>query len=368
MDIKRNFPPFGSVLIVGGCGFLGHHIVSQIRNVPSTRISVLDLRIDRNRVPGVAYYDGNITSPETVRNILEKVIPDVIIHTASPIVNSLNETLYRKVNVDGTRTLLECASQVPSTKAFVYTSSASVVHDNVSDLIMADESLPVLQSPEQTELYSLTKGIADDLVRAANRKRSQMLTCSLRPAGIFGDGDVQMLPQMLKAYEEGKTRFQLGTNENLFDFTYVGNVAYAHLLAAQKLLETHHSKPLEEERVDGEAFFITNDEPFYFWDFTHAVWAAAGDKTKPEEIWIIPKSIGLVLATVVEWIFWVLFWGKREPSLTRKKIKFSAMTRTYCVEKAKRRLGYKPIVDMRTGISKGVKWYEMSRLEGKKAQ
>ena len=366
MGTKRPFQPFGSVLVVGGCGFLGHHIVSQLLDVSSTKVLVLDLHTDRNRLPEVAYYDGDITSSEAVKSVLEKTKPEVIIHTASPTVTSSNATLYHKVNVDGTRTLLECAGQVSSTKAFIYTSSASVVHDNTSDLVMADESLPVLQSPEQKEIYSLTKGIADNLVLETNGKYSKMLTCSLRPAGIFGDGDVQMLPQMLKAYEEGKTKFQLGTNENLFDFTYVGNVAHAHLLAAQKLLEAHHLEWLGNERVDGEAFFITNDEPFYFWDFTHAVWAAAGDKTKPEEIWVIPKNIGLILAMVMEWIFWVVFLGAREPSLTRKKIKFSAMTRTYCIEKAKRRLGYEPITDMRAGIKKGVESYEMSRSEQKK--
>lgn len=121
-----------SVLVVGGCGFLGHHIVSQLlEKFPSARISVLDLRTAHNRFPSVSYYDGDITSVEAVQHILGRVGPQVIIHTASPVVADFkgSPTLYYKVNVDGTRILLECAGQIGCVRAFVYTSSASVIHD-----------------------------------------------------------------------------------------------------------------------------------------------------------------------------------------------------------------------------------------------
>lgn len=40
---------------------------------------------------------------------------------------------------------------------------------------------------------------------------------------------------LYKVYEDGKTHFQIGDNNNLFDWTYVENVAHAHLLAADRL-------------------------------------------------------------------------------------------------------------------------------------
>ena len=357
----------GSVLVVGGCGFLGHHIVSQL--LPSTQISVLDLRTTRNRFPGVDYYDADLTSATAVLEVLRKVIPQVIIHTASPVFGQGMDSLYYKVNVEGTRNLLECAGQV-GVKAFVYTSSASIVHDAVSDLVDADENYPVLRIPQQTEIYSHTKGLADDLVLAANRKYGGMLTASIRPAGIFGEGDVQMLPNMLRAYYDGKTKWQLGNNENFFDFTYVGNVAHAHILAAKELMKTQAAatQRRDEDRVDGEAFFVTNAEPYRFWDFTRAVWTAAGDKTKPEDVWAIPKDLSLFIASMIEWIFFLLFWGRKKPALTRQQVKFSCMTRTYNVEKAKRRLGYKPITDMSTAIGRSVAWCQRENPPEKKSQ
>lgn len=185
-----------------------------------------------------------------------------------------------------------------------------------------------------------------------------MLTVSLRPAGIVGEGDALTIPNMLAVYANRQTRFQLGTNDNLFDFTYVGNVAHAHILALLALLSTHTlaTRPLDSERVDGEAFFITNDSPVYFWDFPRMVWKCAGDATEPKDVWVIQKDWGLALATLMEWVFWAL---GRTPSLTRKHVRYSCMTRYYSVEKARKRLGYEPIVGLEEGVRRAVRWFEM---------
>ena len=175
--------------------------------------------------------------------------------------------------------LLESAGQLGYTKAFVYTSSPSVIHDGISELVMAGENYLVLRGAAQPEPYSPTKAEAEDFVLAANRKYNDMTTGAIRPSSMFGVGDAQLLPNMLKTYE-GKTKFEIGDNTNLFDFTCVTNAGYAHILLACKLLEASMNPETEKsKRVDGESFIITNDHPFYFWDFTHAVWAAAGDKT-----------------------------------------------------------------------------------------
>lgn len=73
------------------------------------------------------------------------VKPQVDIRTASPVVSSLNASIYYKVNVDDTKILLENSGQMGHTKAFIYTSSPSVIDDRVSNLVMADENYPVLR-------------------------------------------------------------------------------------------------------------------------------------------------------------------------------------------------------------------------------
>lgn len=368
MSAQKPTKQLGSVLVTGGCGFLGHHIVSQLLESYSARISVLDLRTDRNRLPSVTYYDGDITSEAAVYKVLEEVKPNVIFHTASPVPfddSSNSNALYLRVNVEGTRNLLDLAAAIGCVKAFVYTSSASVIHDAVSNLINADERWPVLRAPQQREYYAETKGIAEELVLAANRHKGDMLTVSIRPAAIFGEGDVQLVMNMLRAYHKGQTKFQLGKNDNLFDFTYVGNVAHAHILAAVALLNTHQrlTRPSEREKVDGESFLITNGSPVYFWDFARTVWKAAGDERQPSQVWVIERTFGLALASVIEWVWWAL--GGWKPNLTRKAVNYSCMTRYYNINKAQRLLGYKPLFELEESIIKTVQWFEKGGKGGK---
>jgi sterol-4alpha-carboxylate 3-dehydrogenase (decarboxylating) len=151
--------PLGNVLVIGGCGFLGHHIVDLIHESYKASLSVLDLHTTRNRRPdsdGVTYYNGDITTLSSILSVFEKVKPDVVIHTASPTLAGGSKAMYKKVNVDGTSCVIE-ACQKSGVKALVFTSSASVISDNASDLINADERWPIIPPAAQTEYYSETK-------------------------------------------------------------------------------------------------------------------------------------------------------------------------------------------------------------------
>ena len=199
------------------------------------------------------------------------------------------------------------------------------------------------------------QAIAEHAVLSANRSPSTFLTCALRPAGIFGEGDAQAIPNILKASRRGQSKFQLGNNENLFDWTYVGNVAHAHLLAVIALLQTSkmNTTPLDTERVDGEAFFITNDSPVPFWDFARAVWREGGDTAGMDlsKVWVLPADFALTIAAILERVLGV--FGKK-PSLQTSAVRFSTITRYYNISKAKARLGYRPIVSLEEGVKRAV--------------
>ena len=364
-------PEYGPVLIVGGCGFLGHRIAVRLRETPGLEICVFDLDTKRNRLSHVSYHDGDITVDSDIKEIFGMIKPRTVIHTASPNVLAehpdfaMRKALYEKVNILGTKNLIKVAGESGSVKAFVYTSSASVVHDSINDLFEADESLPVLEFPLQTEIYSHTKGVAEKMVLAANRRYKGMLGTAIRPTSMFGEGDVGWLPSLLEVYETGRTNLQLGDNSAKIDLLYVGNCADAHVLAAEALYKMQANTPADK-RIDGEAFFVTNDEPCRFWDFARAVWFAAGDRSDPKRAWVIPKSLGLIMATLVECIFWLVFWGRKEPKLTRRRIKHTCMNRTFCIDKVKSRLLYQPIVSMQEGIEVGVKWFQNIGAQQKK--
>jgi sterol-4alpha-carboxylate 3-dehydrogenase (decarboxylating) len=278
---KKAKPLLGKVLVIGGAGMLGHHVVEQLLERWTAEVLVLDLAKPKMPFPGVAYHEGNITDAEATDALIGRLAPDVVIHTASPAPQAegaIAHELFRTVNIDGTKNIVD-ACQHHGVKALVYTSSASVVCDNATDLINANERFPVIRGEMQTEYYTETKAAAEEIVLKANRLPADrpLLTTAIRPAGIFGVNDATITKHMVNIYLQRRC-VQVGENNNLFDFTYAPNAAHAHLLAAQCLLATHAmaAVPLDTERVDGEAFFVTNDTPTYFWDFARAFWTAAG--------------------------------------------------------------------------------------------
>ena len=249
-------------------------------------------------------------------------------------------------------------------------------------------------------------------------------------------GDRQMMPGLYEVYQRGQTHFQVGDNINLFDYTYVGNIARAHLLAADKLvpspssttsitehddlhralspvsattgyhrvptctarplgpylspppnasaIETAFTAPHDPHapkhpivrsrfdqfsenalslaptsplRVAGEAFFITNGEPIYFWDFLHLVWLALdppteeGRKRAARQPWVIPRSLGMMLGFFSE--CWATITGK-EAGFTRYRVSYSCAQRYHNIEKARRVLGYEPEVGLQEGVDRMV--------------
>jgi sterol-4alpha-carboxylate 3-dehydrogenase (decarboxylating) len=273
---------------------------------------------------------------------------------------TLDVSIFHKVNVVGARNLLEAAEKLGTVQAFINTSTSSVIHDNISDLIDAGENLPVLQYPAQKRVYTLTKAEAEAEILAANRKHggSSMLTLSMRPATAFGERDTICMGKIVSTCREGKGRFQIGPGKNLYDFIYIGNLVDAHLLAAYALMRAYGKPaPPKESRVDGETFNVTNDERILFWEFHRSISASVGLPIKQEDIKIVPKWAALFMALISECSTWIWSWGTKQPAVTREAVRLTTIERTLNCEKAKRILGYKPKVGIHEGIERGGRWF-----------
>ncbi|KAL8741063.1 MAG: hypothetical protein Q9190_006292 [Brigantiaea leucoxantha] len=347
--------PLGAVLVIGGCGYLGSHIVRQLQDDgDATSITVIDIRTDRWRHSNVTYHQLDICSWKELLETFDRTRPDVVFHTASPYAFGFDLKFYKRVNVGGTQNVLRAAEATGTVKALVYSSSAGVIHDGIHDLVRADEDTPVVLRPAQSSIYIHSKAVAETAVLAANRGLAGTLTCAIRLSGMFGEDDPGATKPMVEAAASGKYRYQMGDGNNLFDRTYVGNVVQGHIRAAKALSSAHatpsSSRILNGARVDGEAFLITNDEPMSFWGFARALGAAAGYPTPKESVRSIPKWLGLLMVAMMEWTTWILSLGKQDSTAISGGLRFSMMTRTYDITKAKKRLGYKPTVDMAEGI------------------
>ncbi|KAK1231161.1 erg26, C-3 sterol dehydrogenase [Marasmius sp. AFHP31] len=445
-------PSKDNYLVIGGSGFVGRHIVQQLLNRGDT-VSVLDIV---QRYHDVPFYSADISDQEQVASALRKSGATCIMHTASPPAGLSDPALYWKVNVDGTKAVIAAAQQC-GVRKLVFTSSAGVVF-NGKDLVNVDERLPFPDQP--MDAYNDSKAKAEEAVLAANGKDG-LLTVALRPAGIFGPGDRQVMAGLYRVFEDKKTHFQIGDNTNLFDWTYVGNVAHAHLLAADRLetpppapplgpleklpadipdlteaelemvttslppidltvghrriptsnarplgpyvtpppnaeqllktfqsLEETSNRPVTRTRFDymsehslarsklsnpemhplqvaGQAFFITNGEPCYFWDMPRCIWRKLdamfpGHLTSRRRM-VLSSSVGLAVAWASEWWGWVV--GK-EPALTKFKVTYSCVNRWHNIEKARRVLGYEPQVGLQEGVDLMFEWWRSEYVGG----
>ena len=162
----------------------------------------------------------------------------------------------------------------------------------------------------------------------------------------------------------GKAKAQIGNNTNLFDITYVGNAAEAHILAAKALLRD--PLPTGDLKVDGEAFFITNGDPRPFWDVARMYATAAGCPVKKEEIKVVPVWLAFFMAGVMEWLYWIFTLGTKQPIMNRRGLSYTIMQRTFSIEKARKRLGYEPKVSLEEGMKRGALWYNKTFSDGTK--
>lgn len=347
-SFKTQLMPLLSVLLVGGSGFLGLHLVQRFcEHCPDIEIHIFDIRpipdtiskyftFDKEKVK---FHKGDITSEDDLRHAFEDSKCEVVVHSASPI-HGMSQEIYHKVNVEGTGTLLKVAKALAA-KALVYTSSAGVVF-NGDDVFNADELWPY---PEvHMDGYNETKAAAEQAVMKANNPKN-LLTVCLRPAGIFGPGDRQLVPGLRTAARLGQSKFQLGDNNNLFDWTYAGNVADAHVLAAQKILGP------EASSIGGETFFITNDTPVYFWTLARTVWKADGHIDKYNII--LCKPVALLAGYLSAFVSKLL---NKEPGLTPFRVKITCATRYHDISKAKSVLGYTPAITLEEGIKHTLDW------------
>jgi sterol-4alpha-carboxylate 3-dehydrogenase (decarboxylating) len=269
----------------------------------------------------------------------------VIFHLASPR-PEVGKTDQNRTNVLGTQILLACAAKIPSVRVFVYTSCAAAVELSPANSRLTEEQSKLYTAKSRASPYEKSKAIADALVLAANS--SGLRTVTLRLPPIYGEGDPILTPNIMTMMRQGKHTIQIGKNQKVFDYVYIDNAIHGHILAAKALLQP------SEEKVDGEAFFITDDSPLPFYSFARKIWYAAGDRTENEDIRVVSRGLVLATALINEWFYFVFSLGFKKPEVTFYDVRELEKGMCFSIEKARRRLGYNPVVLLDDGIKLAV--------------
>lgn len=224
-------------LITGGAGFIGSHITERLVN-EGHFVRILDNFSSgkeanlKNILDKVELIRGDIRSRDACLKSAEGI--DFVLHQAAlrSVPKSMNNPAeYNDVNINGTLHMLEAARE-HKVKRFVLASSSSVYGE--TDIFPEREDfLPQLISP-----YALSK-LAGEYYCKIFSRHYRLETVSLRYFNVFGerqaldDEYAVVIPKFITCILNGVQPPIYGTGKQSRDFTYVGNVADANLLAAQ---------------------------------------------------------------------------------------------------------------------------------------
>ncbi len=225
------------ILVIGGAGFVGSHIVDQLTREPVREIVVLDnfMRGTRANVaeaerdPRVRVVEGSITDVA----LLNRLMPgaDYVFHLAALW---LYECVHQpraalEVNVVGTFNVVEAAREA-KIKKVVYSSSASV-YGNALFTPMTEE-----HPFNNRTMYGATK-IAGEQFFRANYEQHKTDYVGLRYMNIYGPRMdykgtyVSVIMKVLDRIEQGLPPVVFGDGTQTFDFIHVDDAARANILA-----------------------------------------------------------------------------------------------------------------------------------------
>lgn len=266
----------------------------------------------------------------------------VVIHTAAIVdVNLPSETAMNAVNVKGTEHIIKACLECNIAR-LVYTSTADVTL-RWSDNYNLNEATPLpgeKVSDYLFGLYAFTKMQAEKKVLEAYgsllANGAVLVTCSLRSLVMYGEGDQAFIPNVINT---AKNQFgylpRMGNASAKFHTCYVGNVAWAHVLAADVLRKT-------PKLIAGKAFFIGDNTPERnFFDLVEPYLSATGCKLLNISI---PYVIIFFIAVILEFISWILLPVCNLPvALTRSSAFSVCKGFTVSWKQAQKELGYQPI-------------------------
>jgi len=221
------------ILVTGGAGFIGSHVVDLFLDRGFEVIILDDLSTGRasNINPNAKFYQMDIRDPG-IRKVFELERPDYISHHAAQmdVRRSVAQPLFdAEVNILGSINLIECAKEF-NVKHFVYISSGGAAYGE-PERLPCDETHPVNPICQ----YGASKHTVEHYLFMYHANYGMDYTV-LRYPNVFGPrqdpngeaGVVAIFTGKMLASEPVTIN---GDGEQTRDFVYVGDCAYANYLA-----------------------------------------------------------------------------------------------------------------------------------------
>ena len=319
--------------VTGATGFIGRRLVdSLVETGHAVRVLVRDpARAAGLARPGVELVPGDLAHPAGLADGLAGA--SRVFHCAGLVGDWLDHDEARRINVEGTRVLLD-ACAAAGVERFVHLSSLSVY--GLGHHRGTDESAPWRYSGDA---YIDSKIDAERMVEVwAGRAGPEFVI--VRPGFVYGPGDRRFLPTLLEALAQRRFVY-IGDGSKLLNLSYVDDVATALILAGSVPAAT------------GRAYNIVDGTETSLREFVEFLCHGLGLPVPTKRI---PPPVGRAAASAAE----ALARARRAPAaprLSRGRLRFLYYDQHYSGARAARELGYQPRFTYREGVSPTLAWY-----------
>jgi dihydroflavonol-4-reductase len=338
-----------TALVTGATGFVGSAVARALL-AAGAEVRVLARRgSDRRNLVGLSVdvREGDLTD----RGSLERAIRGCghVFHVAADYrIWRPDPRVFFQVNVDGTRSLLEAATQA-GVERFVYTSSVATLGlaapGTVGDAAVADETTP--RKPEHlVGPYKQSKAEAEDVV-VEHARAGRLDVVIVNPAAPIGPRDVKPTPTGRTILEAAAGRMPAFVDTGL-NVVHVDDVAEGHLLA--------HARGRTGER------YVLGGDNLTLRDILATVASLRGHR--PPRVRLAP---GLLMPFAHVAQAFARVRGGREPMLTVDALRMARKRMWFSSAKAERELGYRhrPAEE---AIRDAIAWFEDEGMLVKRAR
>ncbi|XP_014318736.1 3 beta-hydroxysteroid dehydrogenase/Delta 5--_4-isomerase type 2 isoform X2 [Myotis lucifugus] len=352
-----------SCLVTGAGGFLGQRIVRLlVEEKELQEIRALDkvfrpeLREEFSKLQSqskLTLLEGDILDEQFMKRACQGI--SAVIHAASVIdvFNVIPRETIMNVNLKGTQILLEACAQA-SVPIFIYTSTIEVAGPNSYREVIQNASEDQPLETTWSAAYPYSKKLAEKAVLAANgwalKNGGTLYTCALRPMYIYGEGSPFLYGFIDHALKNNGI-LPHNSKFSIVNPVYVGNVAWAHILALRALRD-----PEKAANIQGQFYYIADDTPHQSYDHLNYTlskeWGFCLDSRM--SLPVLPKYWLGFLLEIVSFLLSPIY--RYQPPFNRHTVTLLNSVFTFSYKKAQQDLGYQPLFSWEKAKQKTMEW------------